>query len=161
MPVVICNSTSLPWSFISLHGWSGEMKDARNEVVCDWRLSSAVYKLKYCYLQMLLMLFSKCGLKRVNLIIAFWRYLSSSEKALRNSWKKKSWLTIIYLYIYGLMIDPHNDQRPLGLIAQLVKNQTRIAEVRVRNFRSELNFSGFSRCFFNSVKMRCSNSFRG
>ena len=57
--------------------------------------------------------------------------------------KKKSWLTIIYLYIYGLTIDPHNDQRPLGLIAQQVKNQTRIAEVRVRILGQNWIFQAF------------------
>jgi len=45
--------------------------------------------------------------------------------------KKNSCITIIYPYIYGLTIDPHNDQRPVGLIAQLGGYQTRIAEVRV------------------------------
>jgi len=34
--------------------------------------------------------------------------------------------------IYGLIIDSHNDQLPVGLIAQLVEQCTGIAEVRVR-----------------------------
>ena len=38
---------------------------------------------------------------------------------------------IIYLHIYGLIIDPHNDLLPVGLIAQLVEHCTGIAEVRV------------------------------
>ena len=33
--------------------------------------------------------------------------------------------------IYGLMIDPHNNQLPVGLIAQLAEHCTSIAEVRV------------------------------
>ena len=34
--------------------------------------------------------------------------------------------------MYGLIIDPHNDQLPVGLIAQLVECCTGIAEVRVQ-----------------------------
>jgi len=41
--------------------------------------------------------------------------------------------------IQGLMIDPHNDQLPVGLIAQLVEHCTCIVE-----FCSRLNFSGLS-----------------
>ena len=36
-----------------------------------------------------------------------------------------------YLPIYGLIIDPHNDQLSVGVIAQLVEHCTGIAEVRV------------------------------
>ena len=57
--------------------------------------------------------------------------------------KKNSCITIIYLCIYGLIINPHNDQRPLGLIAQLVKNQTPIAEVRVRILGQKRIFQAF------------------
>ena len=38
---------------------------------------------------------------------------------------------MIYLHIYGLIIDPHNDLFPFGLIAELVEQSTGIAEVRV------------------------------
>ena len=36
------------------------------------------------------------------------------------------------LIIYGLIIDPHNDQFPVGLLAQLTEHCTALAEVRVR-----------------------------
>ena len=39
---------------------------------------------------------------------------------------------IIYLHIYGLICDPHNDLLPVDLIAQLLEHCTVIAEVRVR-----------------------------
>ena len=45
---------------------------------------------------------------------------------------KNSCIIIIYLYIYGLIIDPHDDQLPVGLIAQLVEHCIDNAEVRVR-----------------------------
>ena len=45
-----------------------------------------------------------------------------------------------YLHIYELIIDPHNDLLPVGLIAQLVEHCTGIAEVRVQVPRSSLNF---------------------
>ena len=43
-------------------------------------------------------------------------------------------INIIYLHIHGLIykIDQHNDQLPVGLIAQLVEHYTHIVEVRVR-----------------------------
>ena len=52
----------------------------------------------------------------------------------------------------------HNDQLPVGLIAQLVKHCTGIAKVGVRiPFR--LNFSGLSRYYISSVKkLRRSNT---
>ena len=42
-----------------------------------------------------------------------------------------SCITIIYLHIYELIIDPHNDLLPFGLIAERVEHCTGIAEVRV------------------------------
>ena len=36
------------------------------------------------------------------------------------------------LIIYGLIIDPHNDQFPVGLLAQLTEHCTALAGVRVR-----------------------------
>ena len=45
---------------------------------------------------------------------------------------KNSSIIIIYLYIYGLIIDPHDDQLPVGPIAQLVEHWIDNAEVRVR-----------------------------
>ena len=38
---------------------------------------------------------------------------------------------IIYLYIYGLIIDPHNYLLPVGLIAQLLEH----CPFRPRNFQ--------------------------
>ena len=38
---------------------------------------------------------------------------------------------IIYLHIYRLIVDPHNNLLPVGLIAQLVEHCTGIAEARV------------------------------
>ena len=38
----------------------------------------------------------------------------------------------MYLHIYGLTSDPHNNQLPVGLIAQLVDRCTGITDVRVR-----------------------------
>ena len=44
--------------------------------------------------------------------------------------------------VYGLIIDPHNDQLSVGLTAQLVEHCTGIAEVRVRvPFRSFFHLS--------------------
>ena len=42
-----------------------------------------------------------------------------------------SCIIIICLHIYGLIIEPHNDLHPVGLIAQLVEQCTGIAEVWV------------------------------
>ena len=42
-----------------------------------------------------------------------------------------SLLLFFYGTIYALIVDPQNDQLPVGLIAQLVGHCTRIAEVRV------------------------------
>ena len=42
-----------------------------------------------------------------------------------------SCIIVIYLHIYGLIIDPHNDLLPVGLRAQLVEHCTGIAEVRI------------------------------
>jgi len=39
---------------------------------------------------------------------------------------------IIYLHIYGLIIDPHNDLLPVGLKAQLSEHRTGITEVIIR-----------------------------
>ena len=39
---------------------------------------------------------------------------------------------IIYLHIYGLIIDPHNDLLPFGLKAQLSEHCTGITEVIIR-----------------------------
>lgn len=39
---------------------------------------------------------------------------------------------ILYLHIYRLICDPHNDLFPVDLIAQLLEHCTVIAEVRVR-----------------------------
>ena len=36
------------------------------------------------------------------------------------------------IIIYGLLIDPHNDQLSVGLIAQLIEHCTGILEVKVR-----------------------------
>ena len=41
-------------------------------------------------------------------------------------------IIIIYLHIYGPIIDPHNDLLSVGSIAQLVEHCTVITEVRVR-----------------------------
>ena len=42
-----------------------------------------------------------------------------------------SLLLFFYVTIYAIIVDPQNDQLPVGLIAQLVEHCTRIAEVRV------------------------------
>jgi len=41
------------------------------------------------------------------------------------------YLDIVISIIYGLMIDPHNNQQPVDLIAQLAEHCSSIAEVRV------------------------------
>ena len=48
--------------------------------------------------------------------------------------------------IYGLIIDPHNNQLPVGLIAQLVEHCTGIAEVRVL-----VPFRSFIRYYSSSI----------
>ena len=45
---------------------------------------------------------------------------------------ENSCIIIIYLHIYGLIIDPHNNLLPVGLIMQLVEHCTGIAGVRVQ-----------------------------
>ena len=53
--------------------------------------------------------------------------------------------------IYGFIIDPHNDQLSVILIAQLVEHYTGIAEVSVRvPFRSEI-FRLFFRYRLSSI----------
>ena len=42
-----------------------------------------------------------------------------------------SCIIVVYLHIYGLVIDSHNDLLPVGLRAQLVEHCTGIAEVRI------------------------------
>ena len=66
-------------------------------------------------------LYLKCGLERMTEII---------ESAFQIG--KKICIVIIYVHLYGLIIDPHNDQLPIGLLAQLVGHCTGIAEVRGR-----------------------------
>jgi len=41
-------------------------------------------------------------------------------------------MNIIYLHIYGRIIDPHNNQLLVGLLVQLAKHCTGITETRVR-----------------------------
>ena len=64
-----------------------------------------------------------------------------------------------HLHIYGLIIAPHNDLLPVGLITQLVEHCTGIAEVRVGiPFRPKFLwlFQAFFRCCLSSAKMRWS-----
>ena len=44
---------------------------------------------------------------------------------------ENSCIIIIYLHIYELITDPHNNLLPVGLIAQLVEHCTSITEVTV------------------------------
>ena len=44
---------------------------------------------------------------------------------------ENSSIIIIYLQIYGLIIDPHNDLLPVDLIPQLVEHSTSNTKVRV------------------------------
>ena len=49
--------------------------------------------------------------------------------------------------IYGLIIDPHNDYLPIGLMAQLVKHCSGITDVRVRVlFRADVFRTFFRYC---------------
>ena len=45
---------------------------------------------------------------------------------------ENSCITVIYLHMYRLIIDWHNNLLPVGLIAQLVEHCNSIAEVRVQ-----------------------------
>ena len=56
-------------------------------------------------------------------------------------------IIILYLHIFGLIVDPHNDLLPVGVVAQLVEHCTAIAEVRVRIPR-------LPRSCLSSAKMR-------
>lgn len=51
---------------------------------------------------------------------------------------------IVYMYTYGLVIDPHNEQLQVDLVAQLVEDCTGISEMEFES-RSGLKFSGVSR----------------
>ena len=51
----------------------------------------------------------------------------------------------IYMTFNGLIIDPHDDQLPFGLMAQLVEHCSSIAEVRV-----QVLFVPFSCCYLRS-----------
>ena len=48
------------------------------------------------------------------------------------------------MYTYGLVIDPHNEQLQVDLVAQLVEDCAGISEMEFES-RSGLNFSGVSR----------------
>jgi len=105
-----------------------------------------------CYIVFLVMMiqkfsmYLKCGLAWMNLIISFYHCLSSSKKDQKNSGLNgdsnpdlcnasavpTSWaIIVIYFHIYGLIIDPHNDLLPVGLIAELVEDCTGITGFRV------------------------------
>ena len=74
-----------------------------------------------------------------------------------NAWKN-SCIIIVYLHIYRLIINPHNNLLPVGLVAQLVEHCTCIAEVNIQiPLRPE--FSDLSCRCLSSTKMRWSNSF--
>ena len=67
-----------------------------------------------------------CGCKQ---FLRWWSSLLCYAKwALTNKDLKGTWTLTC---IYGLTIDPHNDQRPVGPVAQLVEHWTGIAEVWV------------------------------
>ena len=56
--------------------------------------------------------------------------------------------------IYGLIIDQHNDQLPVGLIAQLVEHQHRHPRGQWFESRSDLNLSCVPRYCIGSVKIK-------
>lgn len=100
------------------------------------------------------------------IFVVFQRYLRSCEKGLKKLRGSNTFVlnrsshTLIscimcrsIFIIYGLMIHPHNDQLPVGLIAQLMEQHTGIAEVRVREPRSGRMFSGLRRNFLSSAKI--------
>lgn len=66
-------------------------------------------------------------------------------------------MSIIYLHIYGLIIDPHNDPLPVDLIAQPVEHRTNITEVGFASSFKPEKFRPERGCC--SAKMRWSNSF--
>lgn len=76
---------------------------------------------------------------------------SSSFIPLRIS-NTNTCVIIIYLHIYRLIRDPHDDLLPVGLIDQLVEHCTDNVEVRVSNPRSGLKFSGLSHCCLSSTR---------
>ena len=87
-------------------------------------------------------------------------YCSSSIAKLRRSltfcfhprfkWNFINFIAYIFT-IYGFMIDPHNDQPPVGLIAQLLEHCTSIAEARVRvSFKPEF-FRPFFPFYWSSI----------
>ena len=66
-------------------------------------------------------------------------------------------MSIIYLHIYGLIINPHNDLLPVGLIAQLVEHCTDITGVEFASSFKPEKFRPEQGCC--SAKMQWSNSF--
>jgi len=56
---------------------------------------------------------------------------------------RDSFIIIIYVHIYRLIIDPHNHLLPVGLIAQLVEHCTGILEVGVGIPVQAWNFQAF------------------
>ena len=85
-------------------------------------------------------------------------YLSSSER-------KTSKIQLFHQLkpiIYWLIIDPHNDQHPVGLVAQLVELCSGIAEVKVRvPFRPEIFRSFFNVDFVFSMPNVTESSVNG
>ena len=72
-------------------------------------------------------------------------------RIIRNQCDLRNYVMLLeYITIYRLIIDPHDNFLPVGLIAQLEEHCTRIAEIKVRvPFRSE---------FFRPFFRYCSNS---
>ena len=59
----------------------------------------------------------------------------------------------MYFHIYGLVINPHDNLLPVGLIAALVEHVAGIAEVRVQiHSEKGLKNSGLSRCYLSGDK---------
>ena len=56
------------------------------------------------------------------------------------------YVDIVISIIYGLMIDPHNNQQPVGLIAQLADHCTSIAEARGGGVLPYVGHIGMCRC---------------
>ena len=104
----------LEWKYLII---SRSVFECRNEQILS--IQSAVIK---CWLQSQMVKYWSCDDQTLFIPIR-----------ISNTQKHSCIMIINTLHvIYGLKIDPHNDQLPVGLIAQLVEHCTSIAEVGVR-----------------------------
>ena len=76
-----------------------------------------------------------CGWKRFKCLWSSAVLLCYSRERIKKLFPSSNEISLIWWHrstIYGLLIDPYNDQLPVCLIVQLVEHCTSITEIRVR-----------------------------